>query len=51
MEDKRWWTTKGFNKGGSWLGRDGDTDRTLEEIKHLFTIPEIIMIEVTKKHD
>lgn len=49
MKDKKWWRTKGLFECGGSLIRDGDADRTLEEIKHLLTIPGLKMIEVTKK--
>jgi len=49
MKDKTWWRTEGFFVLGGKLIRDGDADRTLEEIKDLLTIPEVTTIKVTKK--
>ena len=48
MKDERQWETKGSFESVSTLSRYGDTDRTVEEVKHLFTIPGLTMIKVTK---
>ncbi len=40
--------TEGSFENGAILSSHGDTDRTVEEVKHLFTIPGLIMIKVAK---
>lgn len=47
-KDKRWWRTEGSIEAGGSLIRDGRTERTLEEVEHLLTIPEIFSIKITK---